>query len=108
MPSTNQMHVHGPGCGHIAIQHKNHVDYLDRGRLNTLRASGTLMNTWSKLAQPILTDATQTIVLPDTVRRIGMVQTAAMRRFHTGITLIIWSTNACTTRMAIIATITVR
>lgn len=33
MPSTNQMHVHGPGCGHIAIQHKNHVDYLDRGRL---------------------------------------------------------------------------
>ncbi len=61
MPSTNQTHVHGPGCGHIAIQHKNHVDYLDRGRLNTLRASGTLMNTWSKLARPILTGATQTI-----------------------------------------------
>lgn len=33
MPSTNQTHVHGPGCGHIAVQHKNHVDYLDHGHL---------------------------------------------------------------------------
>jgi hypothetical protein len=26
-------HVHGPGCGHIAVQHEGHVDYLDHGRL---------------------------------------------------------------------------
>ena len=56
MPSTNQMHVHGPGCGHIAIQHKNDVDYSTAAACNTLRA-GTLMSTWSKLARPILTGA---------------------------------------------------
>lgn len=33
MPSTNQTHVHSPGCGHIAVRHKDHVDYLDHGHL---------------------------------------------------------------------------
>jgi hypothetical protein len=27
-------HVHGPGCGHTAIQHGDHVDYLHEGHLH--------------------------------------------------------------------------
>lgn len=27
-------HVHGPGCGHEAIQHGDHVDYIVDGRLH--------------------------------------------------------------------------
>jgi hypothetical protein len=27
-------HVHGPGCGHTAIQHEGHVDYLHDGHLH--------------------------------------------------------------------------
>jgi len=27
-------HVHGPGCGHQAIPHGNHVDYLVDGHLH--------------------------------------------------------------------------
>jgi hypothetical protein len=39
MSSTNQPtgtgpHVHGAGCGHTAVQHKDHVDYLDHGHLH--------------------------------------------------------------------------
>ena len=39
MPHTDQpirpgSHIHGPGCGHIAVRHKDHVDYLDHGHLH--------------------------------------------------------------------------
>ncbi|TXD38862.1 hypothetical protein FRC98_00210 [Lujinxingia vulgaris] len=27
-------HKHGPGCGHIAIEHEDHVDYLHDGHLH--------------------------------------------------------------------------
>lgn len=27
-------HVHGPDCGHAAVPHGNHVDYLVEGRLH--------------------------------------------------------------------------
>lgn len=27
-------HIHGPGCGHVAIQHEGHVDYLHDGHLH--------------------------------------------------------------------------
>jgi hypothetical protein len=27
-------HVHGPGCGHVAVQHDGHVDYLHDGHLH--------------------------------------------------------------------------
>src|ERR1700755_446738 len=29
-----QGHVHGPGCGHEAVPHGDHVDYLVDGRLH--------------------------------------------------------------------------
>jgi hypothetical protein len=27
-------HVHGPGCGHTAVRHDDHVDYLHDGHLH--------------------------------------------------------------------------
>ena len=27
-------HVHGPGCGHQAVEHDGHVDYLHDGHLH--------------------------------------------------------------------------
>ncbi len=30
----NHPHVHGPGCGHLAIQHGDHIDYLHDGHLH--------------------------------------------------------------------------
>ena len=27
-------HEHGPGCGHTAIRHDGHVDYLQEGHLH--------------------------------------------------------------------------
>ena len=32
-------HVHGPGCGHQAIEHDGHVDYLHDGHLHHLHDS---------------------------------------------------------------------
>src|ERR1051325_6089008 len=31
---TDHAHVHGPGCGHQAITHAGHVDYLHDGHLH--------------------------------------------------------------------------
>jgi hypothetical protein len=28
-------HVHGPDCGHTAVRHKNHIDYIHDGHLHT-------------------------------------------------------------------------
>ncbi len=30
----NHDHVHGPGCGHVAVRHQDHVDYLHDGCLH--------------------------------------------------------------------------
>lgn len=27
-------HVHGPGCGHTAVEHEGHIDYLHDGHLH--------------------------------------------------------------------------
>ena len=32
-------HVHGPNCGHMAIRHQNHVDYLHDGHLHEMQGS---------------------------------------------------------------------
>ena len=31
---TDHAHTHGPGCGHIAVKHGDHVDYLHDGHLH--------------------------------------------------------------------------
>ncbi|MGX6968676.1 hypothetical protein [Corynebacterium sp. c7Ub_26] len=30
----NHTHEHGPGCGHVAIPHGDHVDYVHDGHLH--------------------------------------------------------------------------
>lgn len=34
MHAGHEGHVHGPGCGHTAVQHGDHVDYLHDGHLH--------------------------------------------------------------------------
>ncbi len=41
-------HVHGPGCGHPAVPHGNHVDYLVQGHLH--HPHGTHCDDHGKLA----------------------------------------------------------
>ncbi|MEO0820767.1 MAG: hypothetical protein AAF074_10135 [Pseudomonadota bacterium] len=31
---ANHDHVHGPGCGHTAVRHGDHIDYLHDGHLH--------------------------------------------------------------------------
>lgn len=35
-------HVHGPGCGHTAVQHGDHVDFVHDGHLHHSKADGTI------------------------------------------------------------------
>ncbi|MFO1477904.1 MAG: hypothetical protein U1F98_14815 [Verrucomicrobiota bacterium] len=30
----NHSHKHGPGCGHVAVEHEGHTDYLHDGHLH--------------------------------------------------------------------------
>ena len=69
--------------------------------------AGALMNTSLRSAREILIGAMQSIAPLDTRRQLDMARAAAMRLFPTATILIIWSMDACTTRMAIIATTTV-
>ena len=44
-PSTSSTtsatpHIHGPSCGHIAVRHEDHVDYLQDGHLQHTTRSG--------------------------------------------------------------------
>ena len=31
---ANHQHVHGEGCGHTAVKHGNHIDYIHDGHLH--------------------------------------------------------------------------
>jgi hypothetical protein len=44
MPDTHDHHPHqhGEGCGHTAIQHNGHVDYLHDGHLHHQKPDGTV------------------------------------------------------------------
>lgn len=33
-PHDNHQHVHGPDCGHTAVQHDGHTDYLHDGHMH--------------------------------------------------------------------------
>ncbi|HEY8161735.1 MAG TPA: hypothetical protein VIF34_05635 [Methylocystis sp.] len=34
MAASEHPHEHGPGCGHIAVRHGDHIDYLHDGQLH--------------------------------------------------------------------------
>lgn len=38
--SAGQAHQHGPNCGHTAIRHDGHVDYLNNGHLEHPEGKG--------------------------------------------------------------------
>ncbi len=35
---SDHTHQHGPGCGHTAVKHGDHVDYLHDGHLHHMHA----------------------------------------------------------------------
>ena len=39
---THHDHRHGPGCGHVAVQHGDHVDYVHDGHLHHVAADGSI------------------------------------------------------------------
>jgi len=40
MSCSNHSHQHGAGCGHTAVKHGDHVDFLHDGHLHHVTASG--------------------------------------------------------------------
>lgn len=36
---ANHSHQHGPGCGHTAVQHGDHIDYLHDGHLHHMHGN---------------------------------------------------------------------
>jgi hypothetical protein len=92
MPSSNQStgassHVHRPGCGRTAVRHHDHVDYLDHGHLQHVRADRT---------EEHVIEVTETNPdrCPPSIGRVGTNQlmstapAADMRLSHTVTTLI--------------------
>lgn len=39
---SKHTHVHGPGCGHTAIHHEGHTDYVHGGHLHHVGANGAV------------------------------------------------------------------
>lgn len=35
-------HTHGPGCGHTAVKHESHTDYLHNGHLHHQHSAGNV------------------------------------------------------------------
>jgi hypothetical protein len=88
-PTGAGSHIHSPGCGHTAVRHRDHVDYLDHGHLQHVCADRT---------EEHVTEVTETnpdrcspsTARTDTNQLISTALTAAMRPSRTAITLITW------------------
>ena len=107
MPSTDQTHVHGPGCGHIAVRHEDHVDYLNHGHLEHDEGGHTDEHV-------VEISSTNPDRCNSKHRASGHKEAHGRGRgcgheaVPMGTMLIIWSMDAYTTRLAIVATTTVR
>lgn len=55
----NHPHVHGPGCGHTAIRHDDHVDYLHDGHLHH-QADGRVVEHALAVSDALPADCTPT------------------------------------------------
>jgi len=86
----NHDHIHGAGCGHIAVKHSDHIDYLHDGHLH----------------HPHGDHVDEHIIEVSTVNPDGCHPITTMKLCHTAITLIIWLMVACITRMVITVMIT--
>jgi hypothetical protein len=106
MTSPDHPHVHAPGCGHTAVRHRDHVDYLDHGHLHHPH-DGRVDEHVVEVTETNPIAAARSIAPADMTRSIGTDQAVVMRLFRTGTISTFRSMDACTILMAIIATITV-
>ena len=81
-------HVHGPNCGHTAVRHDGHTDYLHDGTCTT-STRATSMNTRCQPMPPIKTSARRSIAAAHMRRVTFTVQTVVMSVCRTGIMWII-------------------
>ena len=90
-------HQHGPGCGHTAIRHNGHVDYLQEGHLHhphegrVQEHSIAVSTPTPKAARPLA---------PATSRATCTAPAAATKPCRTATTSTFSSMAACTTRTA--------
>ena len=96
---------HGPGCGHIAIKHGDHVDYLHDGHLHH-QEGDVVEEHVIEVSATILTIALQSSVIPATTPPTCTGRAADIRRSRMATTSIISSTEGSIIRTAIIAMIT--
>ena len=92
-------HVHGPDCGHTAIKHEDHVDYLHDGHLHHPHENHIDEHRIE------ISEAQKSINVPATTPIMYTVRIAAMSKYPTEITSTILSMVTCTIPMEIIAMI---
>ena len=99
-------HHHGPNCGHLAVRHGDHVDYLAQGHL--AHPHGDHDDDHVIEVSDRMTAAHQTIAAQGTHLITCMGPDAVTKQCRMVITLTTWSTVTCIIRMATTAMITVR
>ena len=99
-------HPHGSGCGHTAIRHGDHTDYLHDGHLH--RIHGDHVDECTVAAEapnPVPCTPTHACGGHD---KTHAQRAAGTRSSRTPTTATTWSRGTCITRTAGIATITAR
>ncbi len=93
-------HQHGPGCGHLAINHAAHTDYLHDGHLHHIH--GTHVDEHVLESVPRTPpNAPRITSVPGMIEAMSMVLLAGISRFRMAAMWIIWLTATCIIRMAI-------
>ena len=98
-------HTHGPACGHKAIQHNDHQDYLHDGHLH-FPHDGHVDEHVISVGERNPADCTPIIHAILTIPLMFTVRHAGMKRYHMAIMSIIWLTVTYTIPMAPIVMIT--
>ncbi len=102
----NHPHQHGANCGHPAIEHQGHVDYLHDGHLHHQRADGKVEEHKLAVGAPIQVHARRTINVADIPPGTCMDPIAGIPLFRTATTSTTSSTAICTIRTVLTATTT--
>lgn len=96
-------HTHGPGCGHTAIKHGDHIDYVHDGHLHCPHEDHYDEHV-IEVSDTNLTVATQS----NAIVAMFTVRVVVMSVYLMGITSIILSMVDCTMCMTVIAMTMVR
>ena len=94
-------HQHGPGCGHIAVEHHGHSDYLQDGHLEHMEGNRVSEH---KVEVDQQHPDRCTYGADGHPKNHVHGPIVVMRRCHTVITSTIWSMAICTIPTATIAT----